>query len=94
MAVRGPKLVADVGGDAGLDAAGAERDQPQADGEADAGIVQSPGGDYALVMFMWANVDWLDYQISFPLMQDISAVTFNYFNPDLVDEPRIGWLNQ
>jgi hypothetical protein len=62
------------------------------DTHSDAGIVQSPGGDYVLVMFMWADVDWLDYQISFPLMQDISATTYNYFNPDAVDEPRIGWL--
>jgi hypothetical protein len=61
------------------------------DTHADAGIVLSPGGDYVLVMFMWDNVDWLDYQISFPLMAGISQATFNYFNPDLVFEPRRGF---
>lgn len=61
---------------------------------ADAGIVQSPGGDYVLVTFIWVDVDWLEFQISLPLMQAISEATFNYFNPDLVGEPRIGWISQ
>lgn len=64
------------------------------DTHADAGIVLSPGGDYVLVMFMWDNVDWLDYQVSFPLMAGISQATFNYFNPDLVLVPRRGFEPQ
>lgn len=60
------------------------------DTHADAGIVFSPGGDYVLVMFVWDDVDWMDYQISFPLMAGISQATFNYFNPGLILEPRRG----
>ncbi len=65
-----------------------------ADTHADAGIVLSPGGDYVLVMFMWDDVDWLDYQVSFPLMAGISQATFNYFNPDLILVPRRGFEPQ
>jgi beta-lactamase class A len=64
------------------------------DTHADAGIVLSPGGDYVLAMFMWDDVDWLDYQISFPLMAGISQATFNYFNPDLIMVPRRGFEPQ
>jgi beta-lactamase class A len=64
------------------------------DTHADAGLVLSPGGDYVLVVFMWDNVDWLDYQVSFPLIAGISQATFNYFNPDLVLEPRRGFSSE
>ncbi len=56
----------------------------------DAGIVFSPGGDYALVIFIWADVEWLSANVAFPIMEGISVATFNYFNPDLVNEPRRG----
>jgi hypothetical protein len=57
----------------------------------DAGIVQSPGGDYALVMFMWADAPRLPpVEIAFPVMKAISEITFNYFNPDMIDVPRQG----
>jgi hypothetical protein len=55
----------------------------------DAAIIESPGGDYTLVIFIWAPVDWVA-NTAFPLMEGISAATFNYFNPDLVNEPRRG----
>ena len=58
---------------------------------ADAGIVQSPGGDYVLVMYMWADAPRLPpVEIAFPIMKTISEATFNYFNPDLINEPRLG----
>jgi hypothetical protein len=60
------------------------------DTHGDAGIVFSPGGDYVLTMFLWADTEWLPVSISFPLIEGISAATFNYFNPDLVLEPRRG----
>jgi len=60
------------------------------DTHADSGIVFSPGGDYVLSMFLWAEVDWLPATLSFPVMEGISAATFNYFNPDLINVPRRG----
>lgn len=56
----------------------------------DAGVVMSPGGDYVLTIFLWQDVDWLA-GTAFPLMEGISAATFNYFNPDLISEPRQGY---
>lgn len=55
----------------------------------DAALVFTPGGDYSLVIGIWAQVDWVA-NLAFPLMQGISEATFNYFNPDLVNEPRRG----
>ncbi|MDX1410270.1 MAG: serine hydrolase, partial [Saprospiraceae bacterium] len=60
------------------------------DTHGDSGIVFTPGGDYVLSMFLWADVEWLNVQISFPLMEGISQAAFNYFNPDLILEPRRG----
>jgi beta-lactamase class A len=60
------------------------------DTHGDAGVVFSPGGDYALSVFLWADVNWLDVRISFPIIEGISAATFNYFNPNLVLTPRRG----
>ncbi|GAB4469497.1 MAG: serine hydrolase [Anaerolineae bacterium] len=60
------------------------------DTHADAGIVFSPGGDYVLTMFLWADLEWLPATITFPIMERISEITFNYFNPDLIDVPRRG----
>lgn len=55
----------------------------------DAGVVFSPGGDYVIVIYLWADVGWLA-STAFPLFEGISTATFNYFNPDLVLEPRRG----
>jgi hypothetical protein len=49
------------------------------DTHADAGIVFSPGGDYVLVQ-MFYQQDWLPWEISSPLMAQISRATYNYFN--------------
>lgn len=56
------------------------------DTHGDAGIVFSPGGDYVLVTYMY-KPDWLEWEISSPLLADISRATYNYFN---FDEPYIG----
>ena len=47
----------------------------------DAGIVFSPGGDYVLVEFLHTP-GWLEWQISSPLLADISRATYNFFNFD------------
>jgi beta-lactamase class A len=49
------------------------------DTHADAGIVFSPGGDYVIVVFMYKS-GWLEWEISSPLIADVSRATYNYFN--------------
>ncbi len=51
------------------------------DTHGDAGIVYSTGGDYVLVMFMF-KPEWLEWEISSPILADISRATYNYFNFD------------
>jgi beta-lactamase class A len=51
------------------------------DTHGDAGIVMTEGGDYVLVVFMY-KPDWLEWEISSPLLADISRATYNYFNFD------------
>jgi hypothetical protein len=51
----------------------------------DAGLVFSPGGDYVIVEYLSLPAgdtgDWLSYDITFPILREISRTTFNYFNP-------------
>ncbi|MDX1614711.1 MAG: serine hydrolase [Candidatus Promineifilaceae bacterium] len=56
------------------------------DTHGDAGIVYSPGGDYVLATYMY-KTDWLEWEISSPLLADISRATYNYFN---FDDPYVG----
>ncbi len=56
------------------------------DTHGDAGIVYSPNGDYVLVAFMFMP-DWLEWEISSPMLADISRATYNFFN---FDEPFLG----
>ena len=51
------------------------------DTHGDAGIVFSHGGDYVLVTYMF-KPDWLEWEVSSPLLADISRATYNYFNFD------------
>jgi len=51
------------------------------DTNVDAGIVFSPGGDYVLVEVLY-KPEWLEWEVSAPLMADISRATYNYFNLD------------
>jgi beta-lactamase class A len=55
------------------------------DTHGNAGIVFTPGGDYALVTALHAPT-WLDFQISFPLIMDMSRETYNFLNPDALLE--------
>ncbi|MEM6526729.1 MAG: serine hydrolase [Chloroflexota bacterium] len=52
----------------------------------DAGIVFTPGGDYVLVAVLH-NPTWLNFEESFPLIEDISVTVYNYFNPE---QPQAG----
>ena len=54
----------------------------------DAGIVLSPNGDYVIVEYVHQpGGGWLDSEISFPILREISRATYNYFN---FDEPYLG----
>jgi hypothetical protein len=56
------------------------------DTHGDAGVIMSDGGDYVLVAFMY-KPEWLEWEISSPLLADISRATYNYFN---FDSPYLG----
>ncbi len=49
------------------------------DSHGDAGIVFTPGGDYALCIYLY-HMDWLEWEVSSPLMARISEATYKYFN--------------
>ena len=49
------------------------------DTHGDAGIVFSPGGDYVLCVYLY-HKDWLEWDISSPLIARVSEATYNYFN--------------
>lgn len=50
------------------------------DTHADAGIVYSPGGDYIIVQFQYAPTDWLVWDLSQPVFEDVSRAAYNFFN--------------
>ncbi|MFZ4826548.1 MAG: serine hydrolase [Phototrophicaceae bacterium] len=50
------------------------------DTHGDAGVVFTPGGDYILVVVLH-NPTWLNFEESFPLIEDISLTVYNHFNP-------------
>ncbi len=53
-----------------------------ADTHADAAIVLVPGGnDFVLVVFIYANTEWLGDR-SLPLFSDIATAAYNYYNSD------------
>lgn len=56
------------------------------DTHGDAGIITSEGGDYVLVIYLY-KPEWLEWEISSPLLADISRATYNYFN---FDNPYLG----
>ncbi|GAI39358.1 unnamed protein product, partial [marine sediment metagenome] len=49
------------------------------DTHGDAGIVFTLGGDYVLSVYLY-HKDWLEWDISSPLIARISEATYNYFN--------------
>lgn len=46
----------------------------------DAAIVLSPGGDYVIVTYVTQPGSWLEADTSFPLLWELSRLTYNYFN--------------
>lgn len=57
-----------------------------ADTHGDAGVVFSPGGDYVYVQFLY-KPNWLEWEISSPLVANMSRATYNFFN---FDQPYLG----
>ncbi len=57
----------------------------------DAGIVFSPNGrHYVVAVFVWENSEFFTYTRAWPLIEDISRATWNYFNPETpLIAPRI-----
>lgn len=53
---------------------------------ADAGIVYSPGGNYVIVAILYKQ-DWLEWEVSSPLLAEISRAAYNFFN---FDNPYLG----
>ena len=56
------------------------------DTHADAGIVYTAAGDYVIVQILY-KPDWLEWEISSPLLADVSRATYNFFN---FDNPYLG----
>ncbi len=50
------------------------------DTHADAGIVFSPATDYVLVIYLY-RPQWLEWDLSNPLVTQVSTAVYNYFNP-------------
>jgi hypothetical protein len=46
----------------------------------DVAIVFSPGGNYALTIYLWQN-NWLPWDTGSKTISDISKAVYNYFNP-------------
>lgn len=49
------------------------------DTHTDAGIAFTPGGNYVIVGMLY-KPDWLEWEISSPMLSDLSRATYNYFN--------------
>ena len=56
------------------------------DTHGDAAVVMSPGGNYVIVTYLY-KPDWLEWELSSPLIEEISRATYNYFN---FDNPYFG----
>ena len=49
----------------------------------DAGIIYSPNGrDYVISVYLWEETEFQDYEKLWPLVEEISRATWNYFNPE------------
>ena len=59
------------------------------DTHGDAGIIFTPGGDYVIAGFLY-KPNWLEWEISSPLLADISRATYNYLN---FDNPYLNGVN-
>jgi beta-lactamase class A len=56
------------------------------DTHADAAIIYSPGGNYVIVQMLY-KPNWLEWEVSSPLLANLSRATYNYFN---FDNPYLG----
>lgn len=49
----------------------------------DAGVVYSPNGrHYVISVYLWEETEFQDYEKLWPLVEEISRATWNYFNPE------------
>lgn len=49
----------------------------------DAGVVYSPNGrHYVISVFLWEETEFQDYEKLWPLVEEISRATWNFFNPE------------
>ena len=49
----------------------------------DAGVIYSPNGrHYVLSVFLWERAEFQDYEKLWPLVEEISRATWNFFNPE------------
>jgi len=49
----------------------------------DTGIVYSPNGrDYVISVYLWEEAEFQDYEKLWPLVEEISRATWNFFNPE------------
>lgn len=49
----------------------------------DSGVVYSPNGrDYIISVYLWEETEFQDYEKLWPLVEEISRATWNYFNPE------------
>lgn len=57
----------------------------------DAGIVFTPGGDYVIVTYLHQNEGFIIPDNSFPILWELSRLTYNYFNytDPYLDDPMI-----
>jgi hypothetical protein len=58
----------------------------------DAGLVLTPGGDYVIVTYVAdPSTGWLPSYISFPILREMSRLTYNYFNPNnpYLEDPQV-----
>jgi beta-lactamase class A len=62
------------------------------DTHVDAGIIFSPGGDYVIVEIMY-RPEWLEWEMSAPLIADVSRAAYNYFNLDNMIEDEASAAN-
>ena len=49
----------------------------------DTGVVYSPNGrDYIISVYLWEETEFQDYEKLWPLVEEISRATWNFFNPE------------
>jgi hypothetical protein len=58
----------------------------------DSAIIYSPGRTYVLAYGLWVpDANWVDPNRTFPLLEQVSELLFNFYNPDMINVPRQGF---